>query len=219
MPGIVLHSPVGPTRRVTDEPVCASIEKKEPLCRGGAKGADPQRVFSMHTAHRIRRAHIPLIVAFAAVLAAGTLSPADAAPATDVPDWQKTYNRMVTEIMSPYCHGLTLDNCPTQGASDLRNEIKAWLMAGRTEDWVLNELELRFGPSILGAPRWSGMGLLAWLAPPVFFFFGTIGVVVYLRRNIMALEDDATELDDAAEIDAATIAARKIVAAEVDAAE
>lgn len=206
---------------VTDDAIGASLEKKEPLRRGRAKGADRQRVFSMHTAHQPRSAHVPLILALVAVVvvAAGALSPAHATPATDSPEWQKTYNRMVTEIMSPYCHGLTLDNCPTQGATELRNEIKTWLMAGRTEEWVLDELELRFGPSILGAPRLSGMGLLAWFAPPVFFFFGTIGVVVYLRRNTMAVEMGAAEVDAPAEPDAAAIAAAKIVAAEIDAAE
>jgi cytochrome c-type biogenesis protein CcmH/NrfF len=134
-----------------------------------------------------------LSLALAAVLAVGALAPADATPAVDPPEWQSTYNRLITEIMSPYCHGLTLDNCPTQGATELRNEIKTWLMAGRSEDWVLDELELRFGPSILGAPRLRGMGLVAWLVPPVFFFFGTIGVVVWLRRHTMTEEKIVAE--------------------------
>ena len=136
---------------------------------------------------RTTRVVTTLSLALAAVLAAGMLSTAFAAPTTEtsdpIPVWQATYNRMIAEIMSPYCHGLTLDDCPTQGATELRNEIRAWLMQGRSEDAILDELVLRFGPSILGAPRMSGMGLVAWLVPPLAMFLGTIGVVVYLRRH------------------------------------
>ena len=131
-----------------------------------------------------------LSLALAAILVGGTLSPAIGAPATETSEamlsWQSTYNRLIGEIMSPYCHGLTLDDCPTQGAAELRDEIRAWLVAGRTEDWILDELEMRFGPSILGAPRMRGIGLLAWIVPPLFFFFGTVGVLIYLRRHVMS---------------------------------
>jgi cytochrome c-type biogenesis protein CcmH/NrfF len=99
------------------------------------------------------------------------------------PDWRKTYARLITEIMSPYCHGLTLDNCPTQGAAELRDEIRTWLEEGREEAWILDELELRFGPSILGSPRMRGMGLVAWIGPPLFFLAGMIGVLAFLRRR------------------------------------
>jgi cytochrome c-type biogenesis protein CcmH len=132
-----------------------------------------------------------LTVAGLALLATVTLTPTMAVEATDPPDseWVQTYNRMITEIMSPYCHGLTLDNCPTQGAAELRDEIRAWLKEGRGEEWILDELEMRFGPSILGAPRMRGLGLVAWLTPPLVLLFGTIGVALFLRRHTRSDEE------------------------------
>ena len=142
-------------------------------------------------------AFLPALVALALVAFSATGAPAtpfdDAAtdkPAAG-PDWAPTYNRLIVEIMSPYCHGLTLDNCPTKGAAELRDQIKNWLMEGHDEDWILDELELQYGPSILGAPRMRGMGLVAWIVPPLFFVVGAIGVVVFLRRNIASDEEDA----------------------------
>lgn len=120
------------------------------------------------------------------VLAA--LSIALAAAADEPQAWEPTYRRMITELMSPYCHGLTLADCPTQGAAELRDQVKSWLVDGRSEDWILDQLEMEYGPSILGAPRMRGIGLLAWLAPPIFFIFGAIGVVIFLRRHTPACE-------------------------------
>lgn len=140
---------------------------------------------------------IPALVLFALIAFSATgaqATPFDGA-ATDKPvvgpDWAPTYNRLIVEIMSPYCHGLTLDNCPTKGADELRDQIRNWLMEGRDEDWILDELELQYGPSILGAPRMRGMGLVAWIVPPLFFVAGAIGVVVFLRRNTVSREEEA----------------------------
>ncbi|MGD8328282.1 MAG: cytochrome c-type biogenesis protein CcmH [Acidobacteriota bacterium] len=115
-----------------------------------------------------------------------TLSLALAASAQQ--EWEPTYKRMITELMSPYCHGLTLADCPTQGAAELRDQVKAWLIDGRSEDWILDQLEAEYGPSILGVPRMSGIGILAWVVPPLFFVLGAIGVVIFLRRHGPACE-------------------------------
>lgn len=125
---------------------------------------------------------------------AASAAPPGAVPAasaqSDPPEWQVTYQRMIGELMSPYCHGLTLADCPTQGAADLRAQIESWLKAGQSEDWILDELEMQYGPSILGAPRMRGIGLLAWLVPPLFLVFGTAVVVLFLRRQAPACEVD-----------------------------
>ncbi len=121
----------------------------------------------------------------AAAIPAGATA-ATATPGQQPEDWKPTYDRLITELMSPYCHGLTLADCPTQGARDLRDEIRGWLALGRDEEWILDELELRFGPSILGSPRMRGIGLLAWFGPAVFFLAGVAGVVLFLRRRTVA---------------------------------
>ena len=142
---------------------------------------------------------LPVLASFAIVafLATGALATPFATATTDKPatgpDWVPTYNRLIVEIMSPYCHGLTLDNCPTKGAAELRDQIRTWLMEGQSEDWILDELELQYGPSILGAPRMRGMGLVAWLVPPLFFVVGAIGVVVFLRRQTLSDEEETEE--------------------------
>jgi len=138
-----------------------------------------------------RSARIPAIALAVAIASLLTIATIPAAQADPSPDWLATYNRMIGELMSPYCHGLTLADCPTKGASELRNQIQGWLKEGRSENWILDELEKEYGPSILGAPRMRGIGLLAWVVPPLVFVAGFIGVVLFLRRQTPACEQDS----------------------------
>ena len=99
------------------------------------------------------------------------------------PEIQAVHSRMVAELMSPFCHGLTLDNCPTSGASQMRDQILAWLVEGRSEDWIVETLVEEWGETILGAPRFRGVGIVAWLAPGVVLLVAGVGLVFWLRRS------------------------------------
>ena len=135
------------------------------------------------------------IVAIA--LVASSAQAAAASPDPD-PEWQPVYNRLVREIMSPFCHGLTLDNCPTKGASDMRDQIRAWLIEGKDRIWIEDQLVAQYGPSVLGAPRMTGWGLLAWVTPPLALFFGFVGVVSFLRRRQGDLDEESPDVPAAA---------------------
>ena len=135
------------------------------------------------------------IVAIA--LVASSAQAAAASPDPD-PEWQPVYNRLVREIMSPFCHGLTLDNCPTKGASDMRDQIRAWLIEGKDRTWIEDQLVAQYGPSVLGAPRMTGWGLLAWVTPPLALFFGFVGVASLLKRRQGDLDEEAPDAPAAA---------------------
>lgn len=119
----------------------------------------------------------------AAVVVAMPAALASAQDPSPAPEWQPVYNRLVGEIMSPFCQGLTLENCPTSGAAEMRNQIRAWLIEGKDQTWIEDQLVAQYGPSVLGAPRMSGWGLLAWVTPPLALFLGAVGVAGFLRRR------------------------------------
>ena len=105
----------------------------------------------------------------------------------------RLHAKLAREIMSPFCAGLTLENCPTSGAARMRSDILGWLQEGRSERWILDRLVETWGESVLGAPRFSGIGLVAWLAPALALIAGGIFISVYLRNN----RDEADELVEA----------------------
>jgi len=113
---------------------------------------------------------------------------------------EDTFQRLQISIMSPYCQGLTLADCPTSGAVAMRERIHAWLEEGRSAEWIVDELAGEYGEWIRSAPRFAGFGLLAWLAPGAALILGAVWVGGYMRRNT---KPQADESGDAVEAQAA----------------
>lgn len=84
-------------------------------------------------------------------------------------------------LMSPYCPGLLLADCRSEGARLLRVEIEQRLAAGDTAGAVEADLVRRFGPSIRTVPDFRGFGLIAWIVPPVVGMVGLAGAVLAIR--------------------------------------
>ena len=84
-------------------------------------------------------------------------------PALAGPD--EVANSVSQKIMSPFCPGLTLHDCPSDAAADLREDIAGWAREGMSEEAIIDRLEGEFGPGILATPPKDGAGLIAWLLP------------------------------------------------------
>jgi cytochrome c-type biogenesis protein CcmH/NrfF len=95
--------------------------------------------------------------------------------------------RLSGEVMSPYCPGRSLSDCPSPQAAELREWIVQQEEAGVSRSEVEKELFRVFGERILQAPRAEGMGLLAYLIPAAAFAAGGALVVLFLRRQRLAV--------------------------------
>ena len=89
---------------------------------------------------------------------------------------------IANELLSPYCPGRTLAECPSPQAGELRAWISVQAAAGRTRDDVVEELYERFGDQIRPTPKVEGFGVAAYALPIVAFLLGGVLVVVVLRR-------------------------------------
>jgi len=90
-------------------------------------------------------------------------------------------------LMSPYCPGRTLMDCPSGQAAELRDWIAEQEQAGRPRQEVEDQLYAQFGDVILQAPRAEGFGLAAYVLPILAFLLGGAIVWVFLRRQAAAL--------------------------------
>jgi cytochrome c-type biogenesis protein CcmH/NrfF len=68
-------------------------------------------------------------------------------------------NELFDEVMSPFCPGRTLANCPSPQAAALRDQIRERLVAGATGEEIVDTLYAAYGDIVLGAPRPRGRGL------------------------------------------------------------
>jgi cytochrome c-type biogenesis protein CcmH/NrfF len=101
-------------------------------------------------------------------------------------------NEISEQIMSPYCPGVTLHECPSSEAIELRDRIAGWLAAGWSEEAVMSELERQFGPSIRARPSTEGAGLVAWLVP-ILIAGGGLLLVGFLVRSWLKFERSSRE--------------------------
>ena len=107
------------------------------------------------------------------------------------------------QVMSPYCPGVTLHDCPSDKAIDLRRRIAGWSEAGWGRTRILDHLENEFGASIRAVPDpQTRSGLLAWLLPAAGVLTG-IGVFVLLLKRWTRAPAPATAAGPASSIDAA----------------
>jgi cytochrome c-type biogenesis protein CcmH/NrfF len=111
-------------------------------------------------------------------------------------DVDRNAQRLFSQVMSPYCPGLLLADCPSPDAFALRAEIRARLAAGEAPADVENDLYARFGNSIRATPEPRRWGLLLWVVPLVVFAASVGGLAWYLaqRRPIQPPPARATDL-------------------------
>ena len=93
------------------------------------------------------------------------------------------------EMMSPFCPGRTLADCPSDNAESLRLWILVQESTGRARGDVEAELLERYGDVILAAPRPQGFGLAAYVIPVSVFVAGGLLVGIFLRRQTAASDE------------------------------
>jgi cytochrome c-type biogenesis protein CcmH/NrfF len=81
------------------------------------------------------------------------------------------------DLMSPYCPGRTLADCPSPEAAVVREEIRARLGRGESESEVRALLESRFGEGVRGLPREA----IGWAGPVVILVTGAALLALALR--------------------------------------
>lgn len=98
-------------------------------------------------------------------------------------DVEQNARELYSEIISPFCPGRALKDCPSSPAEELRKEIRTDLERGRTKDEILNKLVERFDRSIRAVPQLAGVGHLAWYLPIAFFVLGLLLWLLRGRKN------------------------------------
>jgi cytochrome c-type biogenesis protein CcmH/NrfF len=93
---------------------------------------------------------------------------------------------LASDLMSPFCPGRTLADCPSPDAATLRAWILVQEAAGRSREDVETELLGRYGEQLLSRPRARGFGLTAYAIPIGVFVAGGGFVWVVLRRQTRA---------------------------------
>lgn len=107
---------------------------------------------------------------------------------------RKIFNSVESNILSPFCPGRLLKDCPSSAARGLKSEIKKQVLSGRSPEEIIHVLTLQYGEDLRAAPSHSGFGLLAWYMPIAFLLIGGLILLRWIvsQKAVAALTDDNT---------------------------
>src|SRR6478735_389066 len=94
------------------------------------------------------------------------------------PAEEKAAAAIARQTLSPFCPGRTLADCPSEYATEWRQEIRQMLAAGRSPAEIQQELERRAGANLSGSPARDS----SYWVPAAFTVLG-VGVLaaIFLR--------------------------------------
>lgn len=95
------------------------------------------------------------------------------------PALERRLTALSSEIRCPVCQGQAIVDSPAESARHMKDQVRAMLAAGFSDEQVLVWLEGRYGQFIRLSPRAEGLNLIVWVLPLVLLLMG-IGVVAWV---------------------------------------
>ncbi len=93
------------------------------------------------------------------------------------------------------CRGENIDESNAGIAHDLRVLVRERLVAGDSDEEVMNFIVDRYGEFVLMKPTTKGANIILWAAGPVLFLLAAFAGGLYLRRRSQSAEP-ADDLSD-----------------------
>ena len=98
------------------------------------------------------------------------------------------------------CQNQSIDDSDADLAKDLRREVRAQLVQGKTDEAILSDLRAKYGDFVLLAPPMTKNTMALWLAPIGFLLLG-IGITLGVRRQTTVPSPSSISHADRAQIE------------------
>ncbi len=131
---------------------------------------------------RVARLRMVVMVLTAASLLGSPVVAVEPAAESEI---ARRAHELSESVMSPYCPGRTLADCPSPEAGRLRAEIRTLLARGEAEAEVRTQLEQRYGDLVQAIPR----SPFARLMPIVLLALGLAVLALVLVRMVPSGRD------------------------------
>lgn len=105
------------------------------------------------------------------------------------PELEKQAQEIFYQNLSPFCPGRLISDCPSTSALELKDKIKAKLLAGESTEQIEQYLVDLYGPKIRATPAFEGIGLLAWWGMPAFVLLGFAALMLWYIKNRVSVRD------------------------------
>lgn len=137
---------------------------------------------------------------FAAALAATPIAGWAIDPEDQLPDpaLEARAREISKELRCLVCSGQSVDESTAPVAHALRKMVRERLVAGDTDQQVLDAVSARYGDFALLKPRFSAENLVLWIGPFLVLVLGGLGAIAFIRANPAATDAPLSEEERAA---------------------
>ncbi|MGH7247288.1 MAG: cytochrome c-type biogenesis protein [Pseudomonadota bacterium] len=124
-----------------------------------------------------------LIVAFIGLTASAAVRAVEPDEMLSNPKLEARARAISKELRCLVCQNESIDQSQAPLAHDLRVLVRQRLLAGDSDNQIINFLVSRYGEFVLLKPPFSWNTLALWGAPPAVFLFGIAMIVIVERRR------------------------------------
>ena len=107
----------------------------------------------------------------------------EAQPLAQDPVVEKRLNAISENLRCLVCQNESLAGSRADLAEDLRREVRHLILAGKSDQEVIEFLVARYGDYVLYDPPFKATTVLLWVGPFVVLAGGLVGLIVFLRRR------------------------------------
>ena len=144
--------------------------------------------------HAIAKVTLLSALFAAAVLLLAQPMPAQAQTDEDLsPELERRAQTLYREIMCPTCVGQTIHQSQAPIATNMRAIVRERLAAGYSDQEILAFFVDAYGESVLASPPREGVGMAAWIIPPVALALGGGAVFLAIRSLRRPLPESVRE--------------------------
>ncbi|MCJ7558918.1 MAG: cytochrome c-type biogenesis protein CcmH [Gammaproteobacteria bacterium] len=114
--------------------------------------------------------------------------------AFDDPAWQTRYEELNAGLRCLVCQNQTIADSNASLAVDLRGQVKEMMIAGKTDEEILDYMVARYGNFVRFEPPVNNETIFLWAAPAVMVLGGLLIALTIVRRrsNLPVGSDDET---------------------------
>jgi cytochrome c-type biogenesis protein CcmH len=137
---------------------------------------------------------LAFLIAFLLPFAAFAVQPDEVLPD---PAAEARAREVSQKLRCPVCQGENIDESNAPISRDLRLYVRERIVAGDSNDQVIDAVADRFGEFVLFEPRARGGNLVLWSAGPVMALLALLGAWRFLRSRATACPEPAEALSQA----------------------
>jgi cytochrome c-type biogenesis protein CcmH len=116
-----------------------------------------------------------------ALLLSATAVAREALPESADPVLEKRVVKLTSDLRCLVCQNQSLADSHADLAIDLKNQVRAQMLAGKSDAEIRDYMVARYGDFVLYDPPFKARTVLLWAGPFLLMLIGLGGLAIYLR--------------------------------------